>query len=341
MFENDWCMDYGDVATYASQYPNVTAGETYYVSPTSTATFQSYKAKVTPVLSNESSYAALEYYASIAKERLYSQQQSLDSSYKDPTADGPLGLFHSAAVRNVDTKLIFSNQVDETSVFDINAKSLISAASMNTPYVHNKGVVCDDYVWVSSVNWTENSFFNNREACVVINSSEVADFFAAAFLEDFNNWYTYGGFSVEITEFPDSLTPGKEYTASVSVTPSSGSYTYVWDLGDGSASRTTTIGRIVFEAVEGQHTMTVRITDSDGVQKTVTKDYRAGSSVDPVTPDDGSDDTDDTKDDSEIMTLIKDNLYIVLVVIVLLLSAIGAVAKNGSGKKKKGKGKKR
>lgn len=334
VFENDWSMEYGDVATYASQYPNVTAGETYYISPASTATFQSYRAKVTPVLSNESSYAALEYYASIAKERLYSQQQSLDSTYKDPTTDGPLGLFHNAAVRNVDTKLIFSENVDETTVFDINAKSLISAARMTAPYVHNKGVVCDDYVWVSSINWTENSFNNNREVCAVINSPEVADFFAAAFLEDFGNWYTYGGFSVELTEFPEDLTPGKEYTASVTVTPSSGSYTYVWDLGDGSSPRTTTVGRIAFEAVDGQHTMTVRITDSDGVQKTVTKDYRVGSSTD-------TDTNSDAKETSKFITMIKDNLYIVLIIVILLLSAIGAVTKSGSKKKKKGKGKKR
>ncbi len=332
VFENDWSMKYGDVATYASEYPYAVAGETYYISPTSTATFQSYKAKVTPVLSNESSYAALEYYASIAKERLYSQQQSLDATYEDPTTDGPLGLFHNAAVRNVETKLIFSSNVDESRVFDINAKSLISAATMTTPYVHNKGVVCDDYVWVSSVNWTENSFYNNRETCVVINSPEVADFYAAAFLKDFNNWYTYGGFSVEVTEFPESLTPGKEYTVSVNVTPSSDSYTYVWDLGDGSSPRTTTVGRIVFEAVEGQHTMTVMITNSEGVQKTLAKDYTAGSSTDP-------DKGDDSKKTSGIITTIKDNLYIVLIIVILLLSAIGAVAKNGS--KKKGKGKKR
>ncbi len=342
VFENDWSMEYGDVATYASQYPNVAAGETYYVSPTSTADFPSYKAKVTPVLSNESSYAALEYYASIAKERLYSQQQSLDSSYKDYTTDGPVGLFHTAALRGVDTKVIFSDQVDETSVFDINAKTAVSAARMTSPYVHNKGVVCDDYVWVSSVNWTENSFFNNREACVVINSSEVADFYASAFQKDFGNWYTYGGFSVEITEFPESLSPGKEYTASVGVTPSSGTYTYVWDLGDGSAQRTTSIGRIVFEAVDGQHTMTVRITDADGVMKTVTKEYRVGSSSsgdsdDSKDTDDSGGSKDSDKEGTDFESLIKDKLYIVLIVIVILLSAIGAVAKNGSKNKRKGK----
>ena len=49
---------------------------------------------------------------------------------------------------------------------------------------HNKGVIVDDRVWVGSVNWTENSFRDNREAAVIIESSCVADYFASLFLSD-------------------------------------------------------------------------------------------------------------------------------------------------------------
>ncbi len=88
--------------------------------------------------------------------------------------------------------------------------------------------------------------------------------------------------------------------------------------------------------------MTVRITDADGVMKTVTKEYRVGSSSsgdsdDSKDTDDSGGSKDSDKEGTDFESLIKDKLYIVLIVIVILLSAIGAVAKNGSKNKRKGK----
>ena len=337
VFENDWSMDYGDVATYQSEYPRVDPKDTYYESPSS-HDFPSYSAKVTPILSNDSSYPALEYYASIAEDRLYSEQQSLDKSYTEPREDGPLGLFNAASERGVDTRLIFGAQVDSNRVLDINARSSIKAASMTTPYVHNKGVVCDDVSWVSSVNWTENSFHNNREVCVAIHSKEIADFFATSFLKDFERYYTFDGFSAYFSEFPEALETGKECTVTVTVSPSSGEYTFKWNLGDGSEVRSTTVGRIVFEPKAGEHTLTVVIENTAGDVKTLEQKYTVSAKGDVKPPEgEGTDEpSGEESPTTEMESLIEDNLYLIVAALLVIISVIGAIAK-GSSKKKKGR----
>ncbi len=55
--------------------------------------------------------------------------------------------------------------------------------------MHNKGVIIDDAVWVSSVNWTENAFMNNRECGLYIMSKEVADFYAGVYNVDWEHDY--------------------------------------------------------------------------------------------------------------------------------------------------------
>ena len=333
VFENDWSMDYGDVVTYQSEY-KVDPKDTYYNSPAS-HDFPSYHAEVTPILSNDSSYPALEYYASIAKVRLYSEQQSLDKSYTEPREDGPLGLFNTAAERGVDTRLIFGDQVDSDRVLDINARSSIRAASMSAPYVHNKGVVCDDVSWVSSVNWTENSFHNNREACVAIHSKEIADFFASSFLKDFERFYTFESFSAYFSEFPDDIEAGKETTVTVAVSPSSGEYTYTWDLGDGSDARKTSIGRIVFVPVAGEHTLTVIVENTAGDVEKLEQKYKVSSAGDGDDP--SGDGTGGAVDvgisGSDLKSLIEDNLYLIAAAMLLIISMVGAIAKNSSRKK--------
>jgi phosphatidylserine/phosphatidylglycerophosphate/cardiolipin synthase-like enzyme len=52
--------------------------------------------------------------------------------------------------------------------------------------LHTKGVVADDSVFISSINWNENSPVFNREAGVIIEDREVAGFFASVFESDWN-----------------------------------------------------------------------------------------------------------------------------------------------------------
>lgn len=50
--------------------------------------------------------------------------------------------------------------------------------------LHAKGVIADDQVLISSMNWNENSACFNREAGVIIRSKVVASYFASVFLAD-------------------------------------------------------------------------------------------------------------------------------------------------------------
>ena len=352
VFENDSDMRYGDVQDFKVLYHEAIPTDVAYIAPADiNHTFQTYTATVTPVLSCDNSLDALEYYVTNAKVRAYSQQQDLSNKYES-TKTGPLSFFEKAALRSVDSKLIFDSSVGKGTVGTINATSSIKVAAMTSPYVHNKGVVCDDSVWVSSVNWTPTSFNNNRETCVVINSKTVSDYFADMFLKDFERYYTFEGFSAYFSETPDKPEAGKEQTVTVTVSPATDTYTYEWDLGDGSAIRKTTIGRIVFSPTEGIHTMKVTVTNSTGLKKTVEWTYNVGSSssgTDPVppTPTDPDKPVPDTpsepstpEEDSpltDIEETLGDKLYIILAVLILIVSGIAAKVKGSSKSKKKGK----
>lgn len=52
--------------------------------------------------------------------------------------------------------------------------------------LHAKGVVADDTVFISSVNWNENSPVFNREAGLIIDNKVVSDYFASVFEQDWN-----------------------------------------------------------------------------------------------------------------------------------------------------------
>ena len=54
----------------------------------------------------------------------------------------------------------------------------------NLGVLHNKGVIADDKVLVSSINWVDASVFQNREVGLVISSSSVSSYFADHFWRD-------------------------------------------------------------------------------------------------------------------------------------------------------------
>ena len=58
---------------------------------------------------------------------------------------------------------------------------------MGVTYIHNKGVLVDgNKALVSSINWTENSVVNNREAALLITSTDVYDHYERLFEKDWS-----------------------------------------------------------------------------------------------------------------------------------------------------------
>ena len=237
------------------------------------------------------------------------------------------------ANEGVDARLIISTGVEDYNGVElwINRSTAISAATLTSPYVHNKGIVSDDVAVVSSVNWTPNSFFNNRECAVAIYSSEIADFFADAFRADFERCYDYGGVSVDISEIESHYPAGEEVTFTVTVEPA-GNYTYVWDFGDGSEPLTTTQSRVPHVPDLGgkagdTFTLKVTVLEDNVLLGERTKTYSVGDVDVPADP--GSD-----GEGSEIMSLLSEYMYILAPIIVILLAIVGAVSRKGKKKRK-------
>ena len=337
VFDNDYSLDYGDTYDFDSKYSQVTPASLTYKAP-ETATFTSYTAPITPVLSNDNSYEAIEYVITNATERVYSQQQSLSSYYADLGETSPVMMMARQASANpgMDAKFILSEGMSssdkekaEQQVLLINSSTLVSAATMGTPYVHNKGVIGDDLVLVTSINWTPTSVENNRESGVIINSKEVADYFAAAFNRDFSRNYTYDGFSVDISEIKTSYESGKEVTFSVTVSPESDTYTYHWDFGDGGVTDTT-VPRVVYKPTDGAHVLTVTVTNSAGISQTTAGiTYYVGESSGGSSggSSSGSEDSDQFSD-LDIEKIIDEYGYYIIPIIVVILGIVGAALKH-------------
>lgn len=329
VFRNDFSLEYGDVVKLEDRFDISNASTPYYDGHDS-LTLKSYEAQVTPILSNDNSYEFTEYFLGFAEERLYAEQQSLTKAYQDwDNEESPLYIMGQRANAGVDTRLIISTSVDGygSVVQDINLSSQIQAAVLNTPYVHNKGIVSDDVAVVSSVNWTDESFNSNRECAVAIYSKDVADYFAQAFLNDFNQCYDYDGFRVDITEIQATYPADQEVTFTVTVLPA-GNYQYIWDIGDGSEPiDSKDVPRIVckpaYDGEDVEYTLTVTVVDMDTRQEiTVTKEYM-------VTAEESG----DSGSFGDIGELISDNLYIFAPLIVIILGAIAAVSRSGSKKR--------
>lgn len=337
VFDNDYSADYGDTYDFQEKYPQVTASTLTYKAYDD-ATFTSYTAPITPVLSNDNSYDAIEYIISNATERVYSQQQYVKSEYADLGETSPVMMMAKQASSNpgMDAKIILGEGKDAQGKADaeyqallINSSTLVSAATMDKPYVHNKGIVGDDRVLVSSINWSPTSVEENRETGVIINSKEVSDFFAAAFDRDFSRYYNYDGFSVDISEIETSYRSGEEVTFSVTVSPASDTYTYHWDFGDG-GTRDTTVPRVVYKPADGAHELKVTVTNSAGVSQTtagityyVGQDPAPSGPTDPTTPGD----TDGTTE-FDIQGLIDEYGYYIIPILVVILGIIGAALRH-------------
>ncbi len=261
VFRNDSNPSYGDVFDFNDVFVDVKPRQLTYTSPSSEYRFDSYQAQITPLLSPDSSLDATTYYINEAKTRVYSQQQNVSGDFIDRSRSSPLSAMADRAKIGVDTRLIIGNPSSASDVDTINAMFGIRAAEMTTPYVHNKGLICDDIAIVSSVNWTDNAFNNNREVMVAIHSKQVADHYAKTFEYDFNKNYRYSGLKVWFEEIESNYPSTNAITVAVGV-EQSGSFTYDWILD--SETKTTGNPRTMLNVSEGTHVLRVVVSDAQG-----------------------------------------------------------------------------
>ena len=270
VFENDFSTDWGDVSEFSYLYPNARPYSSLPASIECECELEWYDALVTPVLSPDDSFVALQELISGADERVYAEQMDLASSLAGRTGDTPISWMNTAASQGADVRFILDiSQSDgaahEQIISEISSSTNVKAVGISGrqefSLVHNKGVIVDDSVWIGSVNWTVNSFQRNRETALIVTSFETADYFAELFLEDFGvNYYTLEeeGLELQMTRVETSSGP----VLLLSVNGPAGTE-YEWSLGDGTV-RTGAFNRTLFRLPgPGTYTATVRIPGTD------------------------------------------------------------------------------
>ena len=96
---------------------------------------------------------------------------------------GNTGDYSYSKPKNVPTANTL-NALQNSEGLDIAAR-IANLKAMGVTYIHNKGVLVDgNLTLVSSINWDENSFQNNRETGVLITSSGVYGYFESLFEKD-------------------------------------------------------------------------------------------------------------------------------------------------------------
>lgn len=333
IFDNDYSMKYYDVRTLDDfiKENNVKPedpGLMKYTAPSHSKTFASYTAKVTPMVSYDTSLDAEMYYMANAKYRLYTEQQSLSSSYYEIdgsllTTDGPLkSLVDASKKEGMDVRFILSTGVSSDDKKDaneiiglINSNTMVKSATMDKPYLHNKGLICDDVTIVTSVNWTPTSFEKNRESGVIIHSKEVSDYFAAAYERDFDRYYVSG----EPVIIMDEKTGAGDNIYSFTVKTSADAVKFSWDFGNG-ITRESTASRIAIELEPGNYTVKVTVEYEDSTTKTC-------SSVFNITNGAGTSDTDGNVV-ADIGALVDEyGEYMVPIIVVIIGIAVAVIRK--------------
>ncbi|WP_199614183.1 lamin tail domain-containing protein [Paenibacillus alkalitolerans] len=99
----------------------------------------------------------------------------LDSAFLDPNDS-----------RDNQYTVDYINGIAANEGLDMEAK-LADLSVLKLEKIHNKGMIADNKVLVSSINWSENSPTNNREAGVVVENTDVANYYKQVF------WWDYTG----------------------------------------------------------------------------------------------------------------------------------------------------
>jgi len=269
IFEADNDISRYDIHEFKSIYPTAPP-----ISVTQYKTRQSYyetfPALVRPILSPDTSFEFLRREMLGASERIYAEQMSIQYAWTDTTIQSPVSWSLTASENGIDVKILaditFADADgggrDNYTVVSLMNDMGIEARTINGNddfgLTHNKGVIIDDTVWISSVNWTNAAFLNNREFAVVIYSKDVAGLFAGYFMSDWGS-DAYMDIIIDIK----GGTAGEPVIldASSSVYPKGTSFE--WDLGNGTIRKGI---KIAATFPEGVNECILIVTDPSGSQ---------------------------------------------------------------------------
>jgi cardiolipin synthase A/B len=151
-----------------------------------------------PVFSPDTSFRAIYEMIDSASECIYVQQLYIYKNWNDDISPFVERLVNKSK-QGVEVKIILNYNPDyeETNEKCNQTKSYFDENGIQTKFIytnwsifsniHNKGMIVDNKsVLISSINWNENSALNNREAGIIINSQELAKYYAEVFFYDWD-----------------------------------------------------------------------------------------------------------------------------------------------------------
>lgn len=272
LFDNDYMFNSPDIIGFEERFPGCLAIPlpSYVYHEEGVVPIIVETAEVRIIVCPDNAYSYLRNVIPHAEHRLYVQQFYTENSWL--SSDSPLTWMQNAASQGADVRLLmdsswFSTSKDNAEVVEalnvypnFQAKLMDSDVDFNT--LHNKGIIIDDSVLISSINWVNVSFFNNREVGVLINSSAIAAYFTRAFLNDWGSPPSPPQVKISIlTDYLVAQSPILiEYSPSVGNRPI---VNYSWDLNSDGQYDLYGPRQVLFLS-EGNHKIQLMVTDDIG-----------------------------------------------------------------------------
>ena len=289
IFVDDSSIDNCDIKSFRECYPtSVAEVVTTYIDNTEETDLR-FSANVFPILSPDYSFTALKDCILSAREKVYSEQLEVQYSWTSIKTDSPVNWMIDAASRGVDARLIVDVTFDDTDDQSIQDGYGVYAALKDVAdfYVmtikggddfsltHNKGIIIDDSVWLGSVNWTYNSFNNNREIAALIVSDEMASFYESYFLEDWGDTFV-GEISLDIQINESMPIEGRAFILDATGSNTPEGLNFGWDLdNDNIIDRWGE--RIPIQLSEGDYDVVLTVTDNLGKEYSIKYFIRVGA----------------------------------------------------------------
>jgi phosphatidylserine/phosphatidylglycerophosphate/cardiolipin synthase-like enzyme len=149
---------------------------------------------------------------------------------------------------------------------------LIDNAPIGLNKTHNKGAIVDrSQVLISSINWNENSARNNREAGLIIENEDVAEFYTDIFFYDWWNGTFHPRASFTYAPIHPVVDQTITFDASSSTDPGGRIIEYNWNNGDENTTATSCPVMTHTYIIPGSYTVTLTVTDDDGTTDTTSK----------------------------------------------------------------------
>jgi phosphatidylserine/phosphatidylglycerophosphate/cardiolipin synthase-like enzyme len=266
VFENDMDGSWGDLSTPKGDIGEIGSCSLECVPYQRTWT----SAAVTLIVSPDGSLGEIKGMIGQANERLFIEEMSFDPEWGTET--GLISAIRDAGGRGTITKVLLdgtSSDLQNRMTIDqilgprpIDVEARLETSFHSFTMIHNKGIISDDRVLISSINLGHNALSENREVGLIITSKEVSDIFASIFQLDWLPDPDPPNIEFELTRLVDGGVESIAIDASSSW-DESGLREIRWDL-DLDGVFELEGARAVVQTDETPYQVMVQVTDNNG-----------------------------------------------------------------------------